>query len=164
MGNPFVYYRLDSPEELRRGPACAVHDLVWHRDLAVIRRFYARFSDRPVDPDEFDRTVGSPMAVMENGEIVCFAIPLSFREGGDGDRRRRDRSGTAEQGPVQSAHLRNGLRDPERGESRHAGHRAGQPPDEGGGQSGRHEGASGELSRVFRGLDDVFRGRKKTCS
>ena len=81
MGNPFVYYRIDSIRELNRNTSCPVRELDWRRDLAVIRRFYARFTETPVNPDEFDRTVGNPLAIMEGTEIVSFAIPLSFRDG-----------------------------------------------------------------------------------
>ena len=79
--NPFVYYRLDSPEELKRDAQRSVCGLDWRKDLAVIRRFYARFTDTPINPDEFDRTIGSPLAIMEDNEIISFAIPLSLREG-----------------------------------------------------------------------------------
>ena len=81
MSNPFVYYRLDSIGELKRDASCPVRELDWHKDLAVIQRFYARFTDTPVNPDEFDRTVGKPLAVLKENEIVSFAIPLSFRNG-----------------------------------------------------------------------------------
>ena len=80
MGNPFVYYRIDSIRELNRNASCPVRELDWHKDLAVIQRFYARFTDTPVNPDEFDQTVGNPLAVMKDEEIVSFAIPLSFRD------------------------------------------------------------------------------------
>lgn len=81
MSNPFVYYRLDSIKELKHGAACTVRDLDWHKDLAVIQKFYARFTDAPINPDEFDQTVGSPSAIMDENGIISFAIPLSFREG-----------------------------------------------------------------------------------
>ena len=81
MGNPFVYYRLDSAKELKRYASRAVRELDWHRDLAAIQRFYARFTEKPINPDEFDRTVGAPLAVIEENEIASFAIPLSFHEG-----------------------------------------------------------------------------------
>lgn len=81
MSNPFVYYRMDAEEELKPGPSCPVRDLDWQKDLAVIRRFYARFTDTPVNPDEFDQAVGAPLAVMDGNDIISFAIPLSFREG-----------------------------------------------------------------------------------
>ena len=77
MGNPFVYYRLDSAKELKRYASRAVRELDWHRDLAAIQRFYARFTEKPINPDEFDRTVGAPLAVIEENEIASFAIPLS---------------------------------------------------------------------------------------
>ena len=80
-GNPFVYYRLDSMKELKRGMLCAVRELDWHKDLPAIQRFYARFTDTPINPDEFDQTIGSPLAVMDESEIISFAIPLSFRDG-----------------------------------------------------------------------------------
>ncbi len=81
MGNPYAYYRLDSPEDLKRSGSCAVRDLDWHEDLAVIQRFYARFTDTPINPDELDRAVGNPQAIMAGDEIASFAAPLSFREG-----------------------------------------------------------------------------------
>lgn len=80
MSNPFVYYRLDSIKELKHGAACTVRDLDWHKDLAVIQKFYARFTDAPINPDEFDQTVGFPSAIMDENGIISFAIPLSFRE------------------------------------------------------------------------------------
>ena len=80
MGNPFVYYRIDSLSDLKRFPSCSVSSLDWHADLAMIQRFYARFN-HAVNPDEFDRHVGSPLAIIQNSDIVSFAIPLSFREG-----------------------------------------------------------------------------------
>ena len=80
MGNPFVCYRIDSLSDLKRFPSCSVSSLDWHADLAMIQRFYARFN-HAVNPDEFDRHVGSPLAIIQNGDIVSFAIPLSFREG-----------------------------------------------------------------------------------
>ena len=81
MSNPYVYYRLDSMKELKHDDACDVCELDWHKDLAAIQRFYARFTDTPLDPDELDQTVGNPLAIMDGGDIVSFAIPLSFREG-----------------------------------------------------------------------------------
>ena len=83
MSHPFVYYRLDSINELKHNAllSCTVRDLDWLEDLDAIRRFYAGFTDTPVNPGEFDRTVGSPLAVMAEDEIVSSAIPLSFRDG-----------------------------------------------------------------------------------
>ena len=80
MSNPFVYYRMDSLSELRDVPALPVSALNWRKDLDLIRRFYARFG-HTVDPDGFGPYVGSPLALLRDGGIVCFAIPLSFREG-----------------------------------------------------------------------------------
>jgi len=79
--NPFVFCRVDSIKALKRYATYAVCDLDWHKDLAAIRRFYARFTDTSINPDEFDQTIGSPLAIMGNNEIISFAIPLSFREG-----------------------------------------------------------------------------------
>ena len=81
MSNPFVYYRLESIKDLKRGFSCPVSDLDWYADLTAIRQFYARFSNDPFNPDELDRYVGNPLAVLCDGEIISFAIPLSFREG-----------------------------------------------------------------------------------
>ena len=80
MGNPFVYYRIESMKDLKRGMSHAVSDLDWHADLTAIQKFYARFG-QSVDPDEFDTYIGNPLAIMRDGDIVCFAIPLSFRQG-----------------------------------------------------------------------------------
>ncbi len=80
MSNPFVYYRIESLKDLKHGQPRVVSSLDWHRDLDAIRRFYARFG-RSVSPDEFGLYVGNPLAIVEDDEIVCFAIPLSFREG-----------------------------------------------------------------------------------
>ena len=81
MSNPFVYYRMDSIKDLKRFASGIVSSLDWHADLPLIRRFYARFSSRPVDPDELAGYVGNPLAIVQDGEIVSFAIPLSFRDG-----------------------------------------------------------------------------------
>ena len=80
MSNPFVYYRLDFASELKRGPSGAASSLDWRADLPVIRRFYARFNNE-INPDEMDPYVGNPLAIIQGGEIVSFAIPLSFHEG-----------------------------------------------------------------------------------
>ena len=81
MSNPFVYYRIESPESLIRYPSRSVCSLGWHTDLPLIRRFYARFSNQPFNPDELGPYVGNPLAILLGGEIASFAIPLSFREG-----------------------------------------------------------------------------------
>lgn len=80
MANPFVYYRADALEDLKRVPLHPVTRLDWREDLAMIRRLYARFG-KDVDPDRFEQYVGSPLAIVQDGEIVSFAIPLSFRDG-----------------------------------------------------------------------------------
>ncbi len=80
MDNPFVYYRIDSLTDLKRNTSYSVIKLDWQSDLEMIQRFYARFN-KTVDPDAFDRYVGSPMAIIRDGSIISFAIPLSFREG-----------------------------------------------------------------------------------
>ena len=81
MPNPFVYYGMRPGAVTKRAPCFPVSDLDWRRDLPAIRRFYARFTDTPIDPDALDPTVGNPMAILSEGEIVSFAIPLSLREG-----------------------------------------------------------------------------------
>ena len=81
MGNPFVYYRMESLNDLKCGSRPAsVSNLDWHADLVLIRRFYARFGN-PINPDELDPYVGNPLAIIHDGDIVSFAIPLSFHEG-----------------------------------------------------------------------------------
>ena len=79
--NPFVYYRLDSAGELKHDTPYAVRELDWHKDLAVIRQFYARFTDAQINPDELDQAIGAPLAIMDENEIISFAKPLSFRDG-----------------------------------------------------------------------------------
>ncbi len=80
MSNPFIYYRLDSIKDLNHGTIYTVYDLDWHKDLSIIQKFYARFTDTPINPDELEQTVGDPLAIMNGNEIVCFAIPFSFHE------------------------------------------------------------------------------------
>ncbi len=78
MSNHFVYYRMDSLSELRDVPALPVSALNRRKDLDPIRRFYARFG-HTVDPDGFGPYVGSPLALLRDGGIVCFAIRRSKR-------------------------------------------------------------------------------------
>ena len=81
MSNPYVYYRIESLKDLKRDLSCSVSDLDWHADLALIQRFYARFGNSRINPDEIGQYVGNPAAIMHDGEIISFAIPLSFRDG-----------------------------------------------------------------------------------
>ena len=81
MSNPYVYYRIESLNDLKRHPSCPVRSIDWHADLALIRKFYARFNHFPINPDELDPYVGNPLVIIRGGDIVSFAIPLSFREG-----------------------------------------------------------------------------------
>ena len=76
-----VYFRIDSLEELKYNTDCAVCDLDWHKDLMIIQKFYSRFTNEAIDPDEFDQSVGNPQAIIVGDEIVSFAAPFSFREG-----------------------------------------------------------------------------------
>ena len=39
------------------------------------------FTETPINPDGFDQTIGAPLAILDENEIISFAIPLSFREG-----------------------------------------------------------------------------------
>ena len=80
MSSSFVHYRMESLSELKRDSSWPVSLLDWRVDLVMIRRFYARFG-KAVDPDGFEPYVGSPLAVVQAGDIVSLAIPLSFREG-----------------------------------------------------------------------------------
>ena len=80
MNNPFVYYRIDSESDLKRFSSYSIIELDWRKDLPMIQRFYARFNST-VNPDDFGPYVGSPLAIIQDGAIVCFAIFLSFREG-----------------------------------------------------------------------------------
>jgi predicted GNAT family acetyltransferase len=81
MNNPFVYYRIESLNDLKRNVVYSVSDLDWHADLSLIQRFYARFGNKQINPDEFDQYIGNPVAIKRAGEIISFAIPLSFRDG-----------------------------------------------------------------------------------
>ncbi len=80
MSNPFVYYRISSLTDLKRDRSRAVSSLEWFADLEMIRRFYARFNST-VRPDEVGPHVGNPLAIIKDGDIISFAIPLSVREG-----------------------------------------------------------------------------------
>ena len=80
MSNPFVYYRMDSINDLKRFLPGSATELDWHADLMIIREFYARFNNQ-INPDELEQYVGNPLAIMHDGKIISFAIPLSFREG-----------------------------------------------------------------------------------
>ena len=81
MTNPFVYYRMRPGAVPKRDPRFPVRELDWRGDLALIRRFYARFTDAVIDPDGLDPAAGRPLDILEKGEIASFAIPFSFREG-----------------------------------------------------------------------------------
>ena len=80
MSNPFVYYRIESLNDLKRFLSSSVSNLDWRADLPLIQRFYARFGNHQINPDELEPYVGNPLAVIIDGDIVSFAIPLSFRE------------------------------------------------------------------------------------
>ena len=81
MSNPFVYYRIESLNDLKRLLSSSVSNLDWRADLPLIQSFYARFGNHQINPDELEPYVGNPLAVIIDGDIVSFAIPLSFREG-----------------------------------------------------------------------------------
>ncbi len=81
MSNPFVYYRIESLNDLKRNATHSVSDLDWHKDLSLIQKFYVRFGNNQINPDEFEQYVGNPLAIIMDGDIVSFAIPLSFRDG-----------------------------------------------------------------------------------
>ncbi len=81
MTNPFVYYRIKPGGTPKRDPRLPVTELDWRRDLALIRGFYARFTDTPFDPDALPPRTGNPLAILSEGRIVSFAIPFPFREG-----------------------------------------------------------------------------------
>lgn len=80
MSTPFVYYRIESLDDLKRFLSSSVSSLDWRADLSLIQRFYDRFGSQ-INPDEFEQYVGNPLAIIIDGDIVSFAIPLSFREG-----------------------------------------------------------------------------------
>lgn len=81
MSNPFVYYRIESQDNLRRFLPGAVSSLDWHADLPLIQKFYSRFGNHQINPDELEQYVGNPLVIIIDGDIVSFAIPLSFRAG-----------------------------------------------------------------------------------
>lgn len=81
MSNPFVYYRIELLNDLKCNATHSVSDLDWHTDLSLIQRFYVRFGNNQINPDEFEQYVGNPLAIIMDGDIVSFAIPLSFRDG-----------------------------------------------------------------------------------
>ncbi|MBP5441757.1 MAG: GNAT family N-acetyltransferase, partial [Treponema sp.] len=80
MSSPFVYYRIESLNDLKHFLSGSVSSLDWRTDLSLIQRFYDRFGNHPINPDEFEQYVGNPLAIIIDGDIVSFAIPLSFRD------------------------------------------------------------------------------------
>ena len=64
MSNPFVYYRIESLNDLKRNLSFPVSSLDWHADLPLIQRFYARFGNVQINPDKFEPYVGNPLAII----------------------------------------------------------------------------------------------------
>lgn len=82
-GVQFIYYRLDSLQELRPFPAEDIVVLDWNADLEMIRRFYKKWgAGDDVDPPGPEETeIGQPVAMVRDGEIVSFVGCFFFREG-----------------------------------------------------------------------------------
>ncbi|MBQ4089663.1 MAG: GNAT family N-acetyltransferase [Clostridia bacterium] len=76
-----VYFRLSSLDELRTRQGADVLELNWNKDIEMIRRFYKNFTKDVIDPPEEGDNCGEPLAIVENGEILSFAIPFSFKDG-----------------------------------------------------------------------------------
>lgn len=80
-GDQYIYYRLESADALIRNPLHEVRELDWYGDLAMIQRFYSHWTKDTIDPGKNDETVGNPLAIVVEDEIVSFAVPFSFRDG-----------------------------------------------------------------------------------
>ena len=79
----YVYYRLDTPEDLRPYSDLDVVCLDWNADLEMIRRFYRKWgAGDDVDPPGPEETeIGRPVALVREGEILSFAGTFYFRKG-----------------------------------------------------------------------------------
>ena len=79
----YVYYRLDTPEDLRPYSDLDVVCLDWNADLEMIRRFYRKWgAGDDVDPPGPEETeIGRPVALVREGEILSFAGTFYFRDG-----------------------------------------------------------------------------------
>ncbi|MBE5785461.1 MAG: GNAT family N-acetyltransferase [Clostridiales bacterium] len=76
----YVRFRLQSAELLQKA-SLPVQQLDWQKDIPLIRRFYAHFTDDVIEPPTEDENIGTPYAVVENSEILSFALPFSFKAG-----------------------------------------------------------------------------------
>ena len=47
----------------------------------MIRGFYRYFTNDVIDPPDEGDNCGVPLAIVEDGEILSFAIPFSFKDG-----------------------------------------------------------------------------------
>lgn len=76
----YVRFRLQNAGSLQK-TAFPVKRLDWERDLPMIRRFYSHFTDDVIEPPAEEENIGTPYAITENGEILSFALPFSFKAG-----------------------------------------------------------------------------------
>lgn len=76
-----VYYRLDAMDDLVLFSDEDVRTLDWRVDLAMIRRFYRHWTEDEIQPPESEPEIGDPVALVQDGEILSFAIPFAFKPG-----------------------------------------------------------------------------------
>jgi len=85
MNSEYVFFRLDSIADLILFPADDIRELDWHTDLTMIRDFYRYWINNGEEeiqpPDENEPEIGNPIAFVNGGNILSFAIPFSFKEG-----------------------------------------------------------------------------------
>ena len=84
MDSSLIYFRLDSASDLVSFPDDGIQELDWHVDLPMIQRFYRHWDDGGEDiqpPNEDEREIGNPIALVQGGDILSFAAFFYFREG-----------------------------------------------------------------------------------
>ena len=82
MSSEYVFFLLDSVTELIPFPDDHIRELDWYADLPMIQRFYRHFGCLDIQPpDETEPEIGNPIALVQNGEILSFAIPMYFKKG-----------------------------------------------------------------------------------
>ena len=84
MDSKLIYFRLDSALDLVSFTNDSIHELDWHADLPMIQRFYRHWGDDEEDiqpPNESEREIGNPIALVRGDDILSFSIFFYFREG-----------------------------------------------------------------------------------
>lgn len=72
-----VCFRLDSSSDLVSYPDDDIPELDWHADLPMIQEFYRHWDMSDIQPpDETEPETGNPIAFVQDGVILSFAIPF----------------------------------------------------------------------------------------